>query len=125
MSHSTSTLLTRQLSDCFGEIDPVRRRAAIDEVFHEDPIYYDQHGAHHGRDEIHRIAERITAGHPDYRYQPISPPDERGNGGRVRWVAGLPDNAPSYAGTDFIIFRDGLIAALYRFFDKLPSALGH
>jgi hypothetical protein len=28
--------------------------------------------------------------------------------------------APAYAGTDFIIVRDGRIAALYLFFDKLP-----
>ena len=31
-----------------------------------------------------------------------------------------PSEAPAYAGTDFIIARDGRIAALYLFFDKLP-----
>ncbi|HLB76016.1 MAG TPA: nuclear transport factor 2 family protein, partial [Candidatus Dormibacteraeota bacterium] len=29
--------------------------------------------------------------------------------------------APAYAGTDFIIARDGRIAALYLFFDSLVS----
>jgi hypothetical protein len=43
-----------------------------------------------------------------------------GNGGRVQWVSGRPGEAPAYAGTDFIIARDGRIAALYLFFDKLP-----
>jgi peroxiredoxin len=28
--------------------------------------------------------------------------------------------APAYAGTDFIIARDGRIAAVYLFFDKVP-----
>jgi hypothetical protein len=28
--------------------------------------------------------------------------------------------APAYAGTDFIIARDGQIAGVYLFFDKLP-----
>ena len=28
--------------------------------------------------------------------------------------------APAYAGTDFIIVRDGRIVAVYLFFDKLP-----
>jgi len=32
MSNSISTLLLRNLSDVFGENDPVRRRAAIDEI---------------------------------------------------------------------------------------------
>jgi hypothetical protein len=41
MSNSISTLLLRNLSDVFGENDPVRRRAAIDEIFHEDAVFYD------------------------------------------------------------------------------------
>jgi hypothetical protein len=36
MSYSLSTLLTRNLQDVFGETDPTRRRAAIDEIFSED-----------------------------------------------------------------------------------------
>jgi hypothetical protein len=57
---------------------------------------------------------------PDFRYQPIAAPEELGNGGRVRWVSGRPGEAPAYAGTDFIIERDGRIAAVYLFFDPLP-----
>src|SRR5580704_13071711 len=57
---------------------------------------------------------------PDFQYQPISEPEELGNGGRVKWVAGGRGAPPSYAGTDFLIARDGRIAALYLFFDKLP-----
>jgi hypothetical protein len=57
---------------------------------------------------------------PDFRYQPIAEPEELGNARRVQWVAGRPGEAPAYAGTDFIIARDGRIAALYLFFDKLP-----
>ncbi len=63
---------------------------------------------------------RRKATHPDFQYQPISEPEELGNGGRVKWVAGRPGAPPSYAGTDFLIARDGRIAALYLFFDKLP-----
>ena len=121
MSYTISTLLQRNLDDVFGEIDPVRRRAAIDEIFHEDAVFYEPDGGtYHGRDEIHRIAGVIKAGHPDFRYQHLSPPEETGDGGRVRWVSGAPDKAPEYAGTDFIIARDGKIAAVYLFFDKLP-----
>ena len=118
---STSTLLTRNLHDVFGEDDPARRRAAIDEIFTEDRVFYDPtSGAHRGRDEIDRVAGAIRATHPDFGYQPIAETEELGNGGRLRWVAGRPGEAPAYAGTDFIIARDGRIAALYLFFDKLP-----
>ncbi len=120
MSYSISTLLTRNLRDVFGENDPARRRAAIDEIFTEDCVFYNPKGdVYRGRDEIDRIAGAVKATHPDFRYQPIAEPEEAGNGGRVQWVSGRPSEAPAYAGTDFIIARDGRIAAVYLFFDKL------
>ena len=120
MSYSISTLLTRNLHEVFCENDPERRRAAIDEIFTEDCVFYDPtRAAYRGGDEIDRVAG-AKATHPDFRYQPIGEPEESGNGGRIQWVSGRPGEAPAYAGTDFIIARDGRIAALYLFFDKLP-----
>ncbi|HEV2495495.1 MAG TPA: nuclear transport factor 2 family protein [Terriglobia bacterium] len=108
MPDSISNLLIRNLRDVFGENDPTRRRAAIDELWAEDGVFYDpSKGA-------------VKATHPEFRYQPIAEPEESGDAGRVRWVSGRPGEAPAYAGTDFIISRDGRIAALYMFFDKLP-----
>jgi len=52
MSYSISTSLTRNLQDVFGENDPARRRAAIDEIFTEDCVFYEPKGVYHGRDEI-------------------------------------------------------------------------
>ena len=121
MSFSISTLLTRNLHDVFGENDPARRRAAVDEIFTEDCVFYEPSGrVYRGRDEIDRIAGTIRATHSDFRYQPIAEPEELGNAGRVQWVEGRPGEAPALAGTDFIIARDGRIAAIDLFFDKLP-----
>jgi hypothetical protein len=119
MSNSVSTLLTRNLNDVFGENDPARRRKVIDEIFAEDAVFYDpMGGVFRGRDEIDGIAAKLRAMHPDFRYQPIGKPEEVGNAGRVRWTEGRPGEAPAVAGTDFIITRDGRIAAIYLFFDK-------
>jgi hypothetical protein len=120
MPYSISTLLIRNLHDVFGENDPERRRAAVDEIFTENCVFYQPPSIHRGRDEIDRVAGAIRATHPDFRYQPIAEPEELGNGGRVKWVSGRPGEAPAYAGTDFIITQGGRIAALYLFFDKLP-----
>ena len=103
MPYNISTLLTRNLHDVLGENDPARRRAAIDEIFTEDCVFYEPRGVHRGCDEIHRVAGAIKATHPDFRYQPIAAPEELGDGGRVQWVSGRPGEAPAYAGTDFII----------------------
>lgn len=121
MPYSISELLIRNLRDVFGENDPARRRAAIDEIYAEDGVFYDPNsGAHRGRDEIDRVAGVIKATHPDFQYQVIAEPEELGNAGRARWVSGTPGKATEYAGTDFLIARDGRIAAVYLFFDKLP-----
>ena len=122
MPNSISTLLLRNLSDVFGEDDPVRRRAAINEIYHEDAIFYDPKGGiTRGRAEIDRVAGEIKATHPKFKYQPISKPEEVGNSGRVKWISGRPGEVPAYAGTDFIIARDGRIAAIYLFFDWIET----
>jgi hypothetical protein len=121
MPNSISTLLTRNLHDVFGENDPARRRATIDEIFTEDCVFHEPNGVYHGREEIDRVAGKIKATHPDFRYQVIGDPEELANAGRIRWVSGRPGEEPAYAGTDFIIARDGRIAAIYLFFDKPPQ----
>ena len=120
MPNSISTLLKRNLTDVFGENDPMRRRAAIEEIFTEDAVFYDPNkNVYRGRAEIDRIAGALREMHHDFTYQPLAEPEEVGNGGRIRWVEGRPGEAPEIAGTDFIIARDGRIAAVYLFFDKL------
>ena len=122
MSSTVSTLLLRNLNEVFGESDPVRRRAVIDEIFHEDAIFHEPNGTYRGRDEIHRVAGVIKAAHPDFQYRLLAPPEESGDAGRVRWVEGSPGKPPAVAGTDFIIARDGRIAAIHLFFDALADA---
>jgi hypothetical protein len=97
MSHTVSTLLLRNLHDVFGEIDPVRRRAAIDEIFRADAVFHEPNGSYRGRDEIDRIAGVIEVTHPDFQYQPLSPPEVMGDAGPVRWVSGRAREAKQLA----------------------------
>src|SRR5260370_13108339 len=111
---SISILLTRNLQDVFGENDAARRRAAIDEIYTEDGVFYDPtRGAHRGRDAIDRVAGAIRATHPDFRYQPIAEPEELGNGGRSQSVLGPPADAPPSAPTQFLLARDPPTPTLY------------
>ncbi len=122
MSCDIATLLERNLHGVFGEGDDALRRQVAEEIFHEDAIFVEQHGVHQGREEIIRIAGVIRQTHPTFRYTPIAPAEElHGRAGRLRWTAGEPDGAPVYAGTDFIVAKDGRIAAIYLFFDGQPD----
>src|SRR5947208_12035887 len=72
MSYSISTLLMRNLHDVFGENDPARRRAAIDEVFTEDCVFYDpSKGVYRCRHGNERVAGETRASHPCFSSQPI------------------------------------------------------
>jgi hypothetical protein len=50
-----------------------------------------------GRDEIDRIAGVIEVTHPDFQYQPLSPPEVMGDAGPVRWVSGRAREAKQLA----------------------------
>jgi hypothetical protein len=65
----------QHLQEVFGENDPARRRAAVQQLYTEDGVFYDpSKGVYRGRDEIERIAGEIRATHLDFRYQPIAEP---------------------------------------------------
>jgi ketosteroid isomerase-like protein len=120
MTYSISTLMSRNLQDVFGEADPQRRQAAIAEFWAEDGAFYAPDGIHRGHDAIDRNAGAIRATHPAFRYAERGAPEEiHGTAGRVRWTSGVPGEPPAYAGTDFVIVRDGKIAELYMFFDQV------
>ncbi len=111
-------LLTRNLHEVFGEGDPARRRAAIDELYAEDAVFYGPDGeGHHGREAIDRIAGVIRASHPTFAYTETSPAQASHDAGRLSWVSGPAAEPPRYAGHDFILVRDGRIAVIYVFLD--------
>ncbi len=117
-----ATLLERNLHEIFGEGDSALRLEVAKEILHEDAVFIEPHGMYRGRDEIVRIAGVIREMHPTFRYTPIGAAEVlHEQAGRVRWVAGVPGEVPAYAGTDFIIAREGKIAAIYLFFDGQPD----
>jgi len=79
MSYSISTLLTRNLHEVFGENDPARRRAAIDEIFNEDCVFYDPNGGVYGCASREESPTRAWCG----RYFDYFGPERRRTDGRV------------------------------------------
>lgn len=117
-----ATLLERNLHEVFGESDDALRRQVAEEIFLEDAIFVEPHGIYRGRDEIVRIAGVIRAMHPTFRYATIAPADVlHDQAGRLNWIAGVPGEQPAYAGADFIVARNGKIAAIYLFFNGAPD----
>jgi hypothetical protein len=115
------TLLRRNLPEVFGEGDPARRKAAIRELYTEDCVLYVPPGAFVGHDALDKFAGDLRATHPHFVYTPHGAPQVLHNSGRLAWGSGPKGEAPQYTGVDFIIARDGKIAALYVYLDSPPA----
>ena len=116
-----ATLLNRNLPEVFGEGDPVRRLAAIRELYTEDCVLYVPPGVFVGHDALDRLAGDLRATHPHYVYTHHGAPQVLHNSGRLAWGSGPQGETPVYTGVDFIIARDGKIAALYVYLDAPPT----
>jgi hypothetical protein len=112
------SLLNRNLQEVFGEGDPARRRAAIAKIYTEDCVLYVPSGAFVGHDALDKFAGDLRATHTDYVYTPHGSPQVLHNSGRLAWGSGRKGETPAYTGVDFVIARDGKIAALYVYLDS-------
>ena len=106
MSDVIERLLLRNLQEVFGDGDPARRRAAIEELYTEDCAVHLPIGRCFGRPALDQIAGELRASHPNYVYTPHGAPQAVQDGGRLAWGSGPPGEPPRYTGLDFIIVRD-------------------
>jgi hypothetical protein len=113
-----AALLNRNLPEVFGEGDAVRRRAAIAELYTDDCVLYVPPGIFVGHDALDKFAGDLRATHPHYVYTPHGAPQVLHNSARLAWGSGPKGEKPEYTGVDFIIARDGKIAALYVYLDS-------
>ena len=63
-------LLNRNLPEVFGEGDPARRRAAIEELYTDDCVLYVPPGTIVGHDALDKFAGDLRATHPHFVYTP-------------------------------------------------------
>jgi hypothetical protein len=121
MSERIHELLDRNLQEVFGEGDPARRRAAIQELYTDDCVLYVPPGVFVGHDALDKFAGVLRATHPHFAYVPHGAPQALHNAGRLAGGSGPRGGKSDYTGLDVIIVRDDKIAALYVFLDTSPS----
>jgi SnoaL-like domain len=115
------TLLLRNLQEVFGEGDPTRRRAAIENLYTEDCTVLLPIGRYVGHAALDQVAGELRTSHPSFVYTPHRPPQAVQDGGRLAWGSGPAGEPPRYTGLDVIIVLNGKIAALYVFLDSPPA----
>ena len=73
MSGIIEKLLLRNLQEVFGEGDPTRRRAAIEELYTEDCTVLLPIGRFVGRAALDQVAGELRASHPRFRLHATPP----------------------------------------------------
>jgi hypothetical protein len=103
MSERIHELLDRNLQEVFGEGDPARRRAAIQELYTDDCVLYVPPGVFVGHDALDKFAGDLRATHPHFAYVPHGAPQALHNAGRLAWGSGPRGGKPDYTGLDVIM----------------------
>ena len=121
MADRIHELLHRNLQEVFGEGNPARRGAAIQDLYTEDCVLYAPPGIFVGPEALDKFAGDLRATHASFVYTPRGEAQTLQNAGRLAWGSGPRGEPPNYTGLDVVIVRDGKIAALYVFLDPVQS----
>jgi hypothetical protein len=103
--------------EMWNETDPVRRRAAIEEIWTPVATYLDPMFAAEGYDGLDAMVAGVHERFPGYRFRLTEPADAHHNRVRWGWEFGEPDAAPMAAGVDFaVLAADGRFGEVTGFF---------
>lgn len=114
-------MLRGNLHRVFGERDPGRRRAAIDELYAEDVRFSDPEETVVGRDALERkAAGLLDRTPPDFAFAEDGPAYADAETGALAWAFG-PAGAPVARGIDLVTVRDGRIVELRTLLLDAPA----
>lgn len=107
-------LLRSNLERVFNERDDDKRRAAIAELFVEEPIMYEPTNIVRGREDISRVAgDLLKQFGPTFRFVPDGAAVGHHGLGHLAWHAG-PEHGPvAVTGTDVAEIESGKISRLW------------
>jgi len=116
------TLLDKNLLAVFGERDDPTRKAAIEETYTSNVVWYETDGAVlNGHDALDKKAAELLASSPGFIFSVDGDKIVTQNLGALGWKFGPPEAPDLVKGTDFIIVEGGKIKALWTAITKVPE----
>jgi hypothetical protein len=113
--------MERNVLEVFGERDSERRRSVINELYTENCTFFETDDQIVGRDALNKKVDEILKGAPGFVFRLTGPAEVNHDLGRARWHFGPKGAAPVVAGMDVAVFKQGRIASLYAFLEKVPG----
>jgi hypothetical protein len=106
----------------WNETDSETRRKLIADAWTPDATYVDPTGAADSPAALDATIGAVQQRFPGFRFSLVSGPDGHGPNVRFTWGLGPEGAEPPIVGTDFIRLRDGRIAEVTGFLDRVPTA---
>jgi hypothetical protein len=104
----------------WNETDPVARGRLYAEGWEEAAVYVDPMMAGSGRPEIEALVAGVQARFPGFSFALSGAPDGHGEYARFSWRLGPSGAEAPIEGSDVLVMRDGRIARVIGFLDKVP-----
>jgi hypothetical protein len=121
MSATNIDLIHRYL-DALNDTESARL-ATFEDIFTPDCTFTDPGDEFRGPETVAKAIDGLRQQSPeDFRFSIAGEIDAHHEQARFSWQYGPSAREPVAVGTDFILFRDGYIQAVYGFFDTAASA---
>jgi hypothetical protein len=101
--------------------EPARRRALFESGWRPGASYADPLMRGVGAEEIARLVAGAQAQFPGFRFRLKGAPDGHGEFVRFAWELGPEGVAATIEGSDVLRLKDGRIAEVIGFLDKVPG----
>ena len=109
----------------WNETDPAARRAAIDALWTENPVYVDPLGVAEGRDAIDAFIAAAQGQFAGLVFRAAGAVDAHHNVARFTWELGPEGGEAIVVGFDVAkVDADGRLALVLGFLDRVPNAPG-
>jgi hypothetical protein len=112
-------LMQRNLRDVFGQRDPDRRLAAIQEIYAPDATLFEPHGAVQGHAAISdAVSTLLDSLPPSFSFASVGPAVGHHGVARLRWKSGPAGGRVAVTGIDVAHIERDVIQSLYVFLDS-------
>ena len=105
----------------WNEAEPDRRARLLREHWTDDARYVDPLMRGDGLQQIDALIAAARARFPGFRFALANEPDGHGEHVRFSWSLGPAGGEPPIAGSDVVELRDGRIARVIGFLDRVPA----
>ncbi|WP_223177016.1 nuclear transport factor 2 family protein [Sphingosinithalassobacter sp. CS137] len=111
-------ILRTNLTNVFGERDPVRRMEVIRALYADNAVFYEQERIATGHEAISQAVTELLADLPEAFLFTAQRAGAGHHGlGRLQWRLGPPYGPPVATGTDVAYVEEGRIRSLHVFLD--------